>query len=258
MQAKTSATPGPGDDEGSGSASTRGAGPAQAGTAGKAGYHHGDLRNALTEAATALAREGGPEAVVLRAAARRVGVSPTAAYRHFAGQAELLHAVKERGQWRLAEFMAQSMGEPEGGGGDGGGGAPDAPDPAEVVRRVRVMGHGYVAFARAEPGLFRAAFCHEPLTGESGPTATGLPDFASGEGWEFSSFGLLVQAMDDLVACGLMPAHRRPGAEITAWGMTHGLAMLFLDGPLSELAPEQIDGVVEHALSVTIAGLTAP
>ena len=38
-------------------------------------YHHGDLRNALIDAATALAREGGPDAVVLREVARRVGVS---------------------------------------------------------------------------------------------------------------------------------------------------------------------------------------
>ena len=45
-------------------------------------YHHGDLANALTLAATDLAREGGPEAVVLRQAARQVGVSATAAYRH--------------------------------------------------------------------------------------------------------------------------------------------------------------------------------
>ena len=31
----------------------------------RAGYHHGDLPNALADAATDLARSGGPEAVVL-------------------------------------------------------------------------------------------------------------------------------------------------------------------------------------------------
>ncbi|MBA3704019.1 MAG: TetR family transcriptional regulator, partial [Rubrobacteraceae bacterium] len=47
-------------------------------------YRHGDLRRALLEAGTELARGGGPEAVVLREATRRVGVAPSAAYRHFA------------------------------------------------------------------------------------------------------------------------------------------------------------------------------
>ena len=65
-------------------------------------YHHGDLANALTAAATELARDGGPEAVVLREAARKVGVSATAAYRHFAGHGDLIHAVKELAQERLA------------------------------------------------------------------------------------------------------------------------------------------------------------
>ncbi len=56
----------------------------------RAAYHHGDLPNALADAATDLARSGGPEAVVLREAARRVGVSAAAAYRHYASHCELL------------------------------------------------------------------------------------------------------------------------------------------------------------------------
>ena len=73
-----------------------------AGTAGTAGttargrYHHGDLRRALVVAATALAREGGPEAVVLREVTRRVGVSANAAYRHFTDRDALLEAVVDR------------------------------------------------------------------------------------------------------------------------------------------------------------------
>jgi AcrR family transcriptional regulator len=61
----------------------------------RAGYHHGDLPNALADAATNLARSGGPEAVVLREAARQVGVSAAAAYRHYVGHGELLAAVKD-------------------------------------------------------------------------------------------------------------------------------------------------------------------
>ena len=50
------------------------------------GYHHGNLRQALVDAGVELARTGGPNAVLLRAAARQVGVSHNAAYRHFANQ----------------------------------------------------------------------------------------------------------------------------------------------------------------------------
>src|ERR1700694_1206188 len=56
-------------------------------------YPHGDLRRALLEAGIALARSGGPDAVVLREATRRVGVVPNAAYRHFADRDALLAAV---------------------------------------------------------------------------------------------------------------------------------------------------------------------
>ncbi|MFZ1500903.1 MAG: helix-turn-helix domain-containing protein, partial [Giesbergeria sp.] len=53
-------------------------------------YRHGDLRRALLEAGIALARDGGPTAVVLREATRRAGVAPNAAYRHFASREDLL------------------------------------------------------------------------------------------------------------------------------------------------------------------------
>src|ERR1700678_7784 len=53
-------------------------------------FHHGDLRKALLEAGMALAREGGPNAIVLREATRRAGVAPNAAYRHFSSPSRLL------------------------------------------------------------------------------------------------------------------------------------------------------------------------
>src|SRR5271157_2177427 len=57
-------------------------------------YRHGDLRRALIEAGIELARGGGPDAVVLRAATRHAGVVPNAAYRHFASRQQLLEAVR--------------------------------------------------------------------------------------------------------------------------------------------------------------------
>ncbi len=79
-------------------------------------YRHGDLRRALLEAGTELARAGGPDAVVLREATRRAGVAPSAAYRHFANRGALLDAVCLAAQAALAEAMeAELDGLPNGG-----------------------------------------------------------------------------------------------------------------------------------------------
>ena len=68
-------------------------------------YHHGDLRHALIEAAVELAHEGGPGAIVLREAARRVGVSPNAAYRHFDSLPDLVVQVALVALHRMALMM---------------------------------------------------------------------------------------------------------------------------------------------------------
>ncbi|WP_235980831.1 TetR/AcrR family transcriptional regulator [Streptomyces albidus (ex Kaewkla and Franco 2022)] len=226
-------------------AMTDGSGPDKGKRGGKRTYHHGDLRNALIVAATDLARDGGPEAVVLRAAARRVGVSPTAAYRHFAGQAELLHAVKELGQQRLTESMEAA----------GASLSAREPGPDGAEERVRALGRGYLAFARAEPGLYRVAFCRDEFSMEK---LDGVIDPGEEDSWGFRSFGILVQALDALVEHGRMTERRRAGAELTAWATVHGLATMFLDGPLSQLTSEEIDAVAERAFDTLIAGFTTP
>ena len=60
-------------------------------------YHHGDLRAALVDAALSLVKEGGIEALGLRAAARRAGVTHAAPYRHFEDKTDLLAAVAQNG-----------------------------------------------------------------------------------------------------------------------------------------------------------------
>jgi AcrR family transcriptional regulator len=131
-----------------------------AGAPARARYHHGDVANALIREAVTLARDGGPEAVVLREAARRVGVSPAAAYRHLLGHENLLHAVKGEAQEALAEALelgvriAEAEHEVE------GEDAVLAVDRAEdAMRRAYGVGRAYVRFALAEPGLFRTALC---------------------------------------------------------------------------------------------------
>jgi len=72
-------------------------------------FRHGDLRNALLEAGIELARQGGPNAVVLREATRRAGVAPNAAYRHFTDREDLLQAVRATALSSLAIAIEDEM-----------------------------------------------------------------------------------------------------------------------------------------------------
>ncbi|AYN34583.1 TetR/AcrR family transcriptional regulator [Streptomyces albus] len=208
---------------------------------GRARYHHGDLRNALIEAAIELAALGGPEKVVLREAARTVGVSPTAAYRHFGGHGDLLEAVKVRGQQALADSMAEAVAA-----------LPGLDDPGEEAERTaKAIGRGYLRFALDQPGLYRTAFCRTPLDEEDDFNGLQAPDRPA-----FAAFVLLSEALDALVAAGRMRPENRPGAEAAAWSSVHGLALLILDGPLARLPGEERDAVIEGTLATLVAGLT--
>jgi AcrR family transcriptional regulator len=192
-------------------------------------YHHGDLANALVEAGVELAREGGPQAIVLREAARRVGVSPTSAYRHFADHEDLISAVKVRAQRALTEaMMAESVpahGDAE----------------SRALARLRAQGRGYLRFAQAEPGLFRAAFNFDAPSSETS-----------------ESFALLSEALDGLVASGAIAPARRPGAETWVWATVHGLAELLIDGgPLSRLGKAKRAAEIERTLDFVARGLVS-
>lgn len=201
-------------------------------------YRHGNLRNALVEAGTLLAREGGPEAVVLREATRRAGVVPNAAYRHFADRAALLHAVSQAAMAQVAVVMEAEQAR-----------QPPTDDPAEAARaRFRAVGTGYLRFAREEPGLFRTAF-QVP-----GDMTTAADETAAG-GSGLTPFELLGAALDGLVETGVLPAARRPGAEFLAWSAVHGLAVLLIDGPLRGLDPAQAHDAGQDLIDMIERGL---
>lgn len=201
-------------------------------------YHHGDLRQALLDAGVALARAGGPEAVVLREATRRAGVVPNAAYRHFAGRHALLQAVRACALAALALAMEKELRRQRRG--------KDGPDAARAG--LRAIGSAYLRFARTEPGLFRTAFA---VPGD--PETTSNPAMAGKSGR--NPFQLLSSALDRLVEARLLPVERRAGAEYVAWSAVHGLAMLVLEGPLQRLTRAQIRGIQERLLAMVEQGL---
>ncbi|MBT2439366.1 TetR/AcrR family transcriptional regulator [Streptomyces sp. ISL-36] len=207
-------------------------------------YHHGDLRNALVCAAVDLATEGGPERVVLREAARRVGVSPTAAYRHFEGRGALLRAVKIHAQRALAESMERAAAR-----------APGADDPTVAAElRLAALGRGYVGFALDHPGLYRAAFCTpRPACGEEWAPPGRVPEPEP----EIRAFSLLTEALNALARVGPIPRRARPAAEAAAWSAVHGLSLLLLDGPLRRLPEQRRADVVESTLAMVVSGVRA-
>ena len=182
----------------------------------RATYHHGDLRAALVEAGLALAREGGPPAVVLREATRRAGVAPNAAYRHFAGHQALFEAVRAAALGALARAIEREMKPAEA-----------LPDPAARARALlAAVGRGYLGFAQAETGWFRTAFAF----GAHDVQVPADPARTASKG--LNPFELLGYALDAMVQAGVLPAPQRPGAEFLAWSSVHGMALLVIDGPL--------------------------
>nr|WP_183543691.1 TetR/AcrR family transcriptional regulator [Nocardioides albus] len=203
-------------------------------------YHHGDLRNALVDAAATLAEQGGPDAVTIRAAARSVGVTPTATYRHFANQSDLLHAAKHEAMERLTATILELLAAET-----------PAPDPAEAaVQRLAAAGRGYVHFALAQPGLFRTAFCR-PQLGDEHP-----PEEISAILAEAPPYAFLTTALDDLVEAGWLAADLRPDAETGAWAAVHGLAVLFVDGPYRHVPEPDRDGLINATLGMVVRGLS--
>ena len=177
----------------------------------------GAVRDGLVAAGLEQARTGGPGAVVLREAARMVGVVPNAAYRHFADRDELLAAVCTEAMGELAARMAADVARVRGKYGDA----------AAARRRLRAIGRAYLEFARAEPGLFVTAFSlpHQH--------AYGARD--GGTGPEANPLDQLRAVLDELVDAGVLDRRRRATIEYPVWSTMHGLAVLAGQGPLRDV-----------------------
>jgi AcrR family transcriptional regulator len=200
----------------------------------KAPYHHGDLRRALVQAGTELAREGGPAAIVLREAARRVGVSATAAYRYFSSLPDLVQAVADDALGALARSMQAELAKCE----------PSGDAGRDAVKRLDAVGRGYIHFALAEPGLFATAFSpRQPNEGDNG-----AEDPSAGP------YQLLERALDDMVEAGVLDPADRVTAPITAWASVHGLSQLLL-GPMAGEPGVTQDEFIDTFLDLVDRGL---
>lgn len=185
-------------------------------------YHHGNLRDTLIEASLELIRTDGLDALTLREAARRAGVSHTAPYRHFRDKEGLLAAVVERGFERLAAHLRSSY----------------AAETAPLLRLYRA-GVAYVTFGIDHPMEYRLMF-QNPLDPARHPAAA-------------DAFGILVELAAALAAPRLQP---RNAAHI-AWAQVHGITELALLRQLPYSSRADLLNFAAMATGALLAGLTS-
>ncbi|WP_293679468.1 TetR/AcrR family transcriptional regulator [uncultured Phenylobacterium sp.] len=191
-------------------------------------YHHGDLRAALVQEASAAVDTGGPEAVSLRDLAKQLGVSTAAPYRHFADRRALLSEVAERGFVQLTHDYQRV--------------AAEHADPVVAQRETARL---YLGLAFRKPGLFRLMFASDLL----GPGATPGLLKAAGDSW--SALSASVRRMDPEADPATIT--RR---TITGWSTLHGFIALVQGGRLKGFMTEPLTEaeLVEAILDKTLSG----
>ncbi|MDB5634509.1 MAG: transcriptional regulator [Tardiphaga sp.] len=199
-------------------------------------YHHGDLRRVLIDAALELAEEGGSEAVSVREAARRAGVSPGAPFRHFPSRTALLMAVAGEAQRRFrAEIEA----------------AIATTSAADPLVRLRAFGGAYLRWAMRNPAHFEVIssgkyFNHD----QSGQLAEDNDEIIG------MTEGLLAEAF----ARGQLRTPDLRAAKIAGRALVYGFARMKIDGhfPRWRIADDEAERMADAIVGLFIDGIAKP
>lgn len=199
------------------------------------GYHHGNLKEALLQAALDLIAQKGPAGFTFAEAARSAGVSPAAPYRHFRDRDELLANVAQRGFEQFEKVLADAWDD----------GRPD------IITAFERLGRAYLTFARDEPAFYSAMF-ESGLSIESNPPLQAASDRA---------FAVIRMTAERLAAL-TPPGVTRPPALMMAlhiWSLSHGIASLFSrgDGARRKL-PMSAEDLLEAGVLIYLRGLGFP
>jgi len=192
------------------------------------GYHHGNLRAALIEAALGLIERQGANGFSFAEAARAAGVSPAAPYRHFKDRDALLSEIALVGFQRFADHLERAL---------------DSSGPS-AMRAFEAVTSAYLEFARTERAYFVAMF-------QSGIPATSEVSDASQR-----ALSVLHRAAEGLVRH--LPASKRPPIHMMSyhiWAMSHGIAELFGDGETAQRAPIAAGDLLEAGAAIYLRGL---
>ena len=192
-------------------------------------YHHGDLRDALVQAALGEVELGGPEAISISALAKKLGVSQPAPYKHFADRESLLMAVTAEAFRQFNTILRESIGKPS--------------------RRSKLsrLAHATLDFGLRRNGIYRLMFASRTMA----CAAKGSELHAAA----METFELLLESFE-APAVGLL----RERSALKVWASLHGVVMLaeqgLLTGQIAHISREElVEDIVEQtklALSVAI------
>ena len=196
----------------------------------KRGYHHGNLRQALVDAALALIEEKGPTGFTLSEAAKRAGVTPAAVYRHFDGREDLIAEAARQGYEIFGDLMAFAYDD----------GRPSA------LAAFEATGRAYLAFARKHPGHYIAMFesgisvNHSPELAALSARARGIPERAAAE-----------------LSQHIPPEKRPPPSMVSAhvWAFSHGVVELFARNSPGTQSPFPPEALLETGIGIYLRGL---
>jgi AcrR family transcriptional regulator len=196
----------------------------------KKGYHHGNLRQALTAAALELIEARGPMGFTLSEAAKQAGVTPAAVYRHFDGREALIAEAALQGYEIFGDLMdyAYQSGQPS------------------ALKAFEATGRAYLAFARKYPGHYIAMF-------ESGISVNRTPELAAAVE---RANGVLEKAATDLSKH--IPEDKRPPASMFSahiWALSHGVVELFARNSPGRASPFPPDDLLETGIGIYLRGL---
>ncbi|HYH83357.1 MAG TPA: TetR/AcrR family transcriptional regulator [Longimicrobium sp.] len=193
-------------------------------------YHHGNLRQALIDAALAAEADVGIGGLTLREVARRVGVSHAAAYRHFAGRDALVRAAADQGFARLNDVLAAVPVEHW-----------------QPLARFHMLASEYVRFALRERPHFRLMFALQPTAGVPGAE----PDERMA-----AVRGHFTAAVEAAVGAGLLREGNAERMGAVAWAQVHGLATLALAGGLTDAGEMTEPEYVKWAAKLAVVAVT--
>lgn len=180
----------------------------------KDGYHHGDLRAALIDAALQVVSERGLSGLSIRGLARRVGVTHSAPYRHFDDKDALIAAMAEAGFYRLRTYMNEAIEECD-----------------EPRARFRASGLAYVRFAVDNAPMFRVMFCSQARNFDDYPQLAEAHEVA---------FRILVGIVEECQAAGEIHPGPSETPAYAAWSVVQGLASLFVNGIFDASEPDSV------------------
>lgn len=207
----------------------------------KSSYHHGDLREALLQAAESLLEEGDVQNLTLRACARQAGVSHAAPKHHFNDIAELLSEVAARSFNRLTRALDSAMEMKE----------------VDPDKRFVAVARTYVDFARRHPAQFRLMFRWDTLVREN----TTLSLAATRTFAAMTNAVTLQRDEPDVTPETLQERIREKGLQndvLLGWSHVHGYAQLLLEGQFTEFAAEEGENAfIERTLSDTCSRIAA-